>query len=69
MQTKPSYPWLMLFSRSALFLLFQVLIALTLFATGTKSAWDASARWWTFIVSLANLASLYLLIRLFKAEG
>jgi len=69
MQTKPSSPWLMLISRSGLFLLFQILIALLLFAAGTKSAWDESARWWTLIVSLANFASLYLLIQLFKAEG
>jgi hypothetical protein len=69
MQTKPSAPWLMLFSRSALFLLFQVLIALVLMVTGTKSAWDESARWWTFVVTLANLGSLFLLMRLYKAEG
>jgi hypothetical protein len=65
------HPWLMLISRSALFLLFQVLIALILTATGTTAAqaWDASARWWTFVVSLANVGSLYLLVRLYKAEG
>lgn len=64
-----TFPWLMLFSRSALFLFFQSLIALILFAAGTKSAWDESARWWTFVVSLANCVSLYLLVRLFKSEG
>jgi hypothetical protein len=64
-----SYPWLMLISRSVLFLLFQGLIALILAAAGTKSAWDESARWWTFIAFLANFASLYLLIRVFQAEG
>jgi hypothetical protein len=69
MQTKPSYPWLMLASRSLLFLFFQALIALLLFVSGTQSAWYGSARWWVLIVSLANFASLYLLIRVFKAEG
>lgn len=64
-----SHPWLMLFSRSALFLLIQAFIALILFAAGNTNAWDESARWWTFMVSLANIASLYLLVRLFKAEG
>src|SRR5512140_567328 len=69
MQTKPAFPWLMLFSRSVLFLLLQGLIALILMATGTQSAWAESARWWTFVVSLANFGSLYLLVRLYKAEG
>jgi hypothetical protein len=69
MQTKPSYPWLMLFSRSVLFLIFQVLIALILFAAGKVSAWDESARYWTFMAFLANLSSLYLLVRVFNAEG
>jgi hypothetical protein len=59
----------MLFSRSALFLLFQGLIALVLMAIGTQSAWAESTRWWTFVVSLANCGSLYLLVRLYKAEG
>lgn len=64
-----SYPWLMLISRSVLFLFFQILIALILVVTGTKSAWDESARWWTFIVFLTNFVSLYLLVRVFNAEG
>jgi len=59
----------MLISRSVLFILFQALIALILFATGTKSAWDESARYWTLMVSLANFVSIYLLIRLYNAEG
>jgi hypothetical protein len=64
-----SAPWLMLFSRSALFLFFQALIALILMAAGTKSAWSESARWWTLFVSFANVVSLYLLVRLFRSEG
>jgi hypothetical protein len=59
----------MLLSRSGLFLLFQLLITLVLALTGTESAWDESARWWTFLAFLANFASLYLLIRAFAAEG
>lgn len=62
-------PWLMLISRSVLFMLFQALIAMILFVTGNASAWDESARWWTFTVSLANFASIYLLVRLYDAEG
>lgn len=64
-----SRPWLMLISRSVLFIVFQALIALILFATGTISAWDESARWWTLVVSLTNFVSIYLLVRLYKAEG
>ncbi len=68
MQPKAA-PWLMLLSRSALFLFFQALIAAVLIAAGSASGWSESARWWTFAVSLANVASLYLLIRAFKSEG
>jgi hypothetical protein len=64
-----SYPWLMLISRSVLFIVFQALIALILYTISTTPAWDESARWWTFVVSLANFSSLYLLVRLFKSEG
>ena len=67
--TTMSHPWLMLISRSVLFLIFQALIALILAAAGNPSAWNESARWWTFISFLANFASLYLLVRLFNAEG
>lgn len=69
LNTKQSFPWLMLFSRSALFLFFQVLIAFILFLTGTKSAWDESTRWWTLTVTAANITSLLLLINVFKSEG
>ncbi len=67
--TAASRPWLMLISRSALFIFFQVLIALILAATGTKSAWDESARYWTFLAFLTNFVSMYLLVRVFNAEG
>jgi hypothetical protein len=64
-----SRPWLMLISRSGLFLLFQLLIALVLALTGTTSAWNESARWWPFIAIFANFVSIYLLVRVFNAEG
>ena len=68
-QSTGSYPWPMLMSRSVLFFLFQLLIALVLTLTGTRSSWDESARWWTFMAFLANFVSIYLLVRVFKAEG
>ena len=64
-----SRPWLMLISRSVLFLLFQALIALALYSAGTESAWGESARYWTFQVTIVNVVSLYLLVRAFNAEG
>jgi hypothetical protein len=66
---KSSYPWFMLISRSLLFIFFQSLIALFLMTAGTPSAWDESARYWVLLPTLANVVSLYLLIRLFNAEG
>lgn len=64
-----SHPWLMLVARSVLFILFQALIALILFVTGTQSAWDEAARWWTFAVILTNITTIYLLVRVYRAEG
>jgi len=63
------HPWLMLFSRSVLFIFFQTLLALLLLSMGTKSAWEEAGRYWTFMVTLANGVSLYLLLRLFNVEG
>ena len=70
MQTKPSIPWLMLISRSVLFILFQCLFTLIfIMTTSSASAWDEATRWWTFAVILTNVCSIYLLDRVFKAEG
>lgn len=69
MQTKPSSPWLMLVSRSVLFLIAQLLITLVLSLAGTSAAWDESPRWWFFFPIFANAVSIYLLFRLFRAEG
>jgi hypothetical protein len=62
-------PWLMLVSRSALFFLFQILIAALFWLTGNPNAWSESARWWIFLPIFANLVSIFLLVRLFRAEG
>jgi hypothetical protein len=69
MQTKTSYPWLMLVSRSVLFVFFQLLIALILSLAGASNAWNESAHYWILLPTLANVVSLYLLIRLFNIEG
>jgi hypothetical protein len=67
--TTQSHPWLMLFSRSAMFLLFQGMIALILIIAGKNAAWDEAGRWWTFMATLANIGSFFLLVQLFKSEG
>ncbi len=64
-----SRPWLMLVSRSVLFLFFQIFIALILALTGTKSAWDESGVLLDVPGVPSQFVSLYLLVRLFKAEG
>jgi hypothetical protein len=45
------------------------LIALVVAAAGTEPAWTESARWWTFLAILANIVTIYLLVRVFNAEG
>jgi hypothetical protein len=64
-----SRPWLMLLSRSVLFLVFQLLIALVLVMNGTASAWREAARYWPFMAIFANVVSIYLLFRLYREEG
>jgi membrane protease YdiL (CAAX protease family) len=62
-------PWLMLVSRSLLFLFFQGLTALAFFLAGSMQPWSESARWWVLTIIPANLVGIYLLVRLFEAEG
>lgn len=66
---RASQPWLMLVSRSLLFLLFQAVIAQILSATGSADAWNEAGRYWTFLPTLASIVSLYFLVRLFKQEN
>ncbi len=63
------WPWLMLFSRSFLFLTFQAIIALVFLALNNRAAWDASAAWWPLGVMLTNFVCLGLLTRLYQKEG
>jgi hypothetical protein len=64
-----SNPWIVLVSRSALFLAIQALIAVGLSATGATLPWLGSAGWWMFVVITANCISVYYLVRLYRAEG
>ncbi|RPI88328.1 MAG: hypothetical protein EHM41_01775 [Chloroflexi bacterium] len=62
-------PWLLLPARLCLFAGFQALFALGFLTAGDSDPWDTSAIWWPFSVILANLVSLFLLIRFFRDEG
>lgn len=61
-------PWLMLFSRTLLFAMFQLLIAAVLSLTESSAPWNDSAGWWTFSALLTNIVSIVLLVRLFHQE-
>ncbi len=63
------FPWFMLISRSALFLIFQALIALVIALTGQSASWSESVQWWPFLPILTNIVCIVLLVYLFRAEG
>ena len=65
----PATPWLMLISRSILFLTFQALLALAFTLSGQTGSWDKAAAWWVLTIIPANLVSIYLLVRIYRAEG
>jgi len=63
------WPWLMLPLRTVLFAAFQALFALGFLLAGSAAAWNASANWWPFTVTAANLVCIALLVRLYHREG
>jgi hypothetical protein len=62
-------PWLMLFSRTGFFVLFQLLIAGCLAASHSPAAWKASTAWWMISALCTNLSSIGVLAWLWKKEG
>ncbi len=68
-QSKNYASWLLLFGRTGLFLLFQLLFSLGFYALGKSQAWDLGAAWWPFGVFLANVICILGMIALFNAEG
>lgn len=66
--TKPTL-WLMLFSRTLLFAVFQILTAIVLSFTNSPTPWSDSAGWWTFSALFANIVSIMLLFWLFRREN
>lgn len=61
--------WLMVFVRSALFLVFQALIALIYLLAGNPAPWLASIAWWPLVAFLGSAVNLVLLVALLRREG
>ena len=66
---KSKRPWLMLISRSLLFLAGQSVVALFFWQSGSSDSWNKSAGWWPMAVVLTDLVCLWLLIFWFQQEG
>lgn len=66
---KPLVPWLILFSRTVLFAVFQVVITGFLALAGSPAPWEASAAWWTVSALFTNMVSIMLLAWLFGKEN
>ena len=63
------YVWGMLFSRTALFALWQLIFVLAFSLAGSARPWEASVSWWLFTASLANITNIALLTWLARREG
>ena len=67
--THKQNPWMMLFIRIVLFILFQSLFAIGLGISGKAMPWAAGANWWPVSVTITNLVCVYLMARFFRSEG
>jgi hypothetical protein len=63
------FPWLILPARTLLFAGIQACFALGFLIAGSTDAWQASAAWWPFAVTITNLICVGSLITLFQREG
>lgn len=61
--------WWMLPGRTALFVIWQAVIALILTLMGSASGWQEAAGWWPIVAFLTNVVSIFWLWSLFHAEG
>lgn len=68
-QSSTRWPWIMLVSRISLFIGIQALFALGYLLAGSSVAWEDSANWWPFVVTVTNFICIALLVRLFRQEG
>ncbi|MBX3001354.1 MAG: hypothetical protein KF893_22725 [Caldilineaceae bacterium] len=62
-------PWLLLFGRTALFVIVQSIFAIGFLLAGASTTWDQGANWWPFSVTITNLICLIAMIALYRAEG
>lgn len=71
MTTRSSHfwPWFMLISRIGLFIGIQAIFALGFFLAGSVSAWENSASWWPFVVTITNFICVVLMVQLFNQDG
>jgi hypothetical protein len=63
------WPLFMLICRTLLFAGIQALVAIVLLIGGSRTPWLASVAWWPIVPVYANVVTLLLLSRLFRAEG
>ena len=68
-RTRSTWPWLVLFSRTLLFVGVQGAIALAYLLSGSSAAWESSAAWWPVGVVITNGICVAVMMRLFQAEG
>ena len=59
----------MLFSRISLFIGIQAAFALGFLLAGSSTAWEDSANWWPFVVTITNIICVALMVRLFNQES
>jgi hypothetical protein len=64
-----AWPWVMIFGRTALFVLLQALFAVALSYGGAASAWEGAAAWWPIGVVFANIICLLALTALLYSDG
>jgi hypothetical protein len=67
-QAASRWPWIMLFSRISLFIGIQATFALGFLLAGSSNAWESSANWWPFVVTITNIICVALLVRLYRQE-
>ena len=63
------YVWGMLFSRTGLFALWQLLFVLGFSLVDSRRSWEASVSWWLLSASFGNITNIGLLARLARREG
>lgn len=62
-------PWVVLFGRTIMLALAQLIVALGFALAGSTTPWANAIDWWLINVTLANGVCLAILLALFRAEG